>query len=201
MVSYDLTLQEVTTMSATQTPVFQTIDPSQATGQNKKLFDGLQQKLGMVPNLAKLLANSPTSLKAYLGWGATLSEGVLPAALREQIAIAVANTNGCDYCLSAHTLLGSLNGVASADLKAAQTGEASDPKSAAALAFAIAMVQKRGHLPASAIEDLRSAGLSDSEIIEIVAVVAVNLFTNYFNHIAGTEIDFPVVHSTAPAQL
>jgi uncharacterized peroxidase-related enzyme len=188
-------------MSVLQSPVFQSIDPAQATGQTKKLFDGLQQKLGMVPNLARLLANSPTSLKAYLGWGATLSEGVLPAPLREQIAIAVANTNGCDYCLSAHTVLGSLTGLTPDQLEAAQRGDAADPRSAAALAFAIKLVEKRGHLAAEEVEKLRAAGLSDGEIVEIIAVVAVNLFTNYFNHIAGTEIDFPVVHASAPAQV
>lgn len=185
-------------MSPTQTPVFQTIDPTQATGETKKLFDALQNKLGMVPNLAKVLANSPVSLKAYLGWGAALSGGVLPASLHEQIAIAVANTNGCDYCLSAHTVLGSLTGLAPDQLQAAQTGEASDSKSAAALAFAIKIVENRGHLPAAEIESLRSAGLTDSEIVEIIAAVSINIFTNYFNHIAGTEIDFPVIHATAP---
>ena len=181
-------------------PTFQTVEPTQATGETKKLFDALQHKLGMVPNLAKALANSPVSLKAYLGWGAALSGGVLPASLHEQIAIAVANTNGCDYCLSAHTVLGSLNGLEPDQLKAAQTGDASDPKSAAALAFAIKLVEQRGHLPVSEIESLRSTGLTDSEIIEIVSAVSINIFTNYFNHIAGTEIDFPVVHATAPAR-
>jgi uncharacterized peroxidase-related enzyme len=185
-------VQEETTM-----PTFQTVEPTQATGETKKLFDALQNKLGMVPNLAKALANSPVSLKAYLGWGAALSGGVLPASLHEQIAIAVANTNGCDYCLSAHTVLGSLTGLAPDQLQDAQTGEASDPKAAAALGFAIKIVENRGHLPASEIEFLRSAGLPDSEIVEIVAAVSINIFTNYFNHIADTEIDFPVVHATS----
>jgi len=178
---------------------FKSIEPAEATGQTKQLFDALQRNLGMVPNLAKQLANSPAVLKAYLNWGATLSEGVLPAQLREQIAVAVASANGCDYCLSAHTVLGSLTGLKPEQLEAAQSGEASDARSAAALRFAVKVVAERGHIKADEIDNLRSAGLTDAEIVEIVAVVAVNIFTNYFNHIAGTEIDFPVVHATASA--
>jgi uncharacterized peroxidase-related enzyme len=176
---------------------FRSIQPAEATGLTKTLFDGLQQKLGMVPNLAQQLANSPATLKAYLNWGATLSEGALTAKLREQIAVAVANENGCDYCLSAHTVLGSLTGLTNEALQSAQNGEASDPKSAAALRFALKVVRHRGHLDASEVPLLRSAGFSDAAIVEIIAVVAVNIFTNYFNHIAATEIDFPVVAHTS----
>jgi uncharacterized peroxidase-related enzyme len=171
---------------------FRSIQPAEATGLTKTLFDGLQQKLGMVPKLAQQLANSPAALKAYLNWGANLSEGALNAKLREQIAVAVATENGCDYCLSAHTVLGSLTGLTNEALQSAQNAEASDPKSAAALRFAVKVVRDRGHLDVSEVHQLRSAGLSDAEIVEIIAVVAVNIFTNYFNHIAGTEIDFPV---------
>jgi uncharacterized peroxidase-related enzyme len=179
--------------------IFKSIEPSETTGQTKQMFDGLQRKLGMVPNLAKQLANSPVSLKAYLSWGAALSEGVLPAQLREQIAMAVANANGCDYCLSVHTALGSLAGLTREELLSAQQGDATDRRSGLAIQFALKVVEKRGHVPADEIDRLRSSGLADAEIIEIVAVVAVNLFTNYFNHIAEAEIDFPLVHATIPS--
>jgi uncharacterized peroxidase-related enzyme len=178
---------------------FKSIEPAEATGQTKQLFDGLQRNLGMVPNLAKQLANSPAVLKAYMSWSASLSEGVLPAQLREQIAVAVASANGCDYCLSAHTVLGSLTGLKPEQLEVAQRAEAPDVRSAAALRFAVKVVAKRGHVESDDVPSLRSAGLTDAEIVEIVAVVAVNIFTNYFNHIAGTEIDFPVVHATTSA--
>jgi len=174
---------------------FRSIPPSEATGLNKQLFDGLQSKLGMVPNLAQQLANAPAALKAYLGFGAALSEGKLTGKLREQIAVAVANVNHCDYCLSAHNVLGSLQGLTKPELEAAQFGESSEKKDAAILSFAVKVVQHRGHLPAEEVETLRAAGVSDQEIVEVIATVAVNIFTNYFNHIAGTEIDFPVVHS------
>jgi uncharacterized peroxidase-related enzyme len=176
---------------------FRSIQPTEATGITSTLFTGLEKKLGMVPNLAKQLANSPAALKAYLNWGATLSEGSLTPQLREQIAVAVANENGCDYCLSAHTVLGGLTGLSPAALQSAQIAEAADPKSAEALRFAVKVVRNRGHVDPSEVPNLRSAGLTDAEIVEIIAVVAVNLFTNYFNHIAGTEIDFPVVAHTS----
>jgi uncharacterized peroxidase-related enzyme len=174
---------------------FRSIPPSEATGLNKQLFDGLQSKLGIVPNLAQQLANAPAALKAYLGFGVALSEGKLTGKQREQIAVAVANVNHCDYCLSAHNVLGSLQGLTKPELEAAQFGESTDQKDAAILRFAVKVVQQRGHLPVEEVETLRAAGVSDQEIVEVIATVAVNIFTNYFNHIAGTEIDFPVVHS------
>src|SRR5215470_5968397 len=116
------------------------LDPASATGKTKQIFDGLQKALGTVPNLMRTLANSPAALNAYMSFNAALGEAKLPATLREQIAIAVANVNSCDYCLSAHNALGSLAGLGAADLAAAQNAEARDPKAAAALRFATAVV-------------------------------------------------------------
>ncbi len=177
---------------------FRSIQPAEATGLNKQLFDGLQSRLGMVPNLARQLANAPAALKAYLGFGAALSEGKLTGKQRELIAVAVANVNQCDYCLSAHNALGSLQGLTKPELEAAQFGESTDTKDAAILGFAVKVVERRGHLPATEVETLRASGVTDQEIVEVIATVAVNIFTNYFNHIAGTEIDFPVVRATEP---
>jgi uncharacterized peroxidase-related enzyme len=177
--------------------ILKAIDPATATGKTKQLFDGLQQKLGMVPNLAKVLANSPAALNAYLSFSGALGESKLSAKTREQIAVAVANSNNCDYCLSAHNALGKLAGLGADDLSLAQSAEARDPKTAVALRFAVKVVRERGNLPVSEVESLRAAGYSDREIAEIIAAVALNIFTNYFNHIAGTDIDFPVVHSAA----
>ena len=171
------------------------LDPASATGKTKQIFDSFQKALGTVPNLVRTLANSSAALNAYVNFNAALSEAKLSAPLREQLAIAVANVNSCDYCLSAHTALGKLAGLAIEDLTLAQSAEANDAKTSVALRFAADVVRKRGLLPASQVEVLRAAGFTDGEIAEIVAVVAINIFTNYFNHIAGTEIDFPVVHS------
>jgi uncharacterized peroxidase-related enzyme len=176
---------------------FRSITPEEASGLNKQLFDGLQKRLGMVPNLAQKLANAPAALKAYLSFGGALAEGRLSGKVREQIAVAVANENGCDYCLSAHNVLGSLQGLTREQLEAAQFAGSTDAKEEAILQFAKAVVKERGHLTPAAVDALRQHGVSDQEIVEVIAAVALNLFTNYFNHIAGTEIDFPVVHSKA----
>ncbi len=173
------------------------IDPAGTTGKTKQIFDGFQKKLGTVPNLVRVLANSPAALNGYISFGAALDAGSLPATTREQIAIAVANTNSCNYCLSAHTALGKLAGLGADDLTRAHNADAQDAKTAAALRFAAKLVRERGILPASEVGALRSAGYSDGEVAEIVAVVALNIFTNYFNHIAGTEIDFPAVRSSS----
>jgi uncharacterized peroxidase-related enzyme len=171
------------------------LDPASATRKTKQIFDSLQKALGTVPNSMRTLANSPAALNAYMSFNAALGEAKLPAPLREQLAIAVANVNSCDYCLSAHTALGKLAGLATEDLALAQNAEASNVRTSAALRFAADVVRKRGLLAASEVETLRGAGFTDAEIVEIIAVVAINIFTNYFNHIAGTEIDFPIVHS------
>ncbi len=170
------------------------LDTAAATGKTKAIFDTMQKNLGTVPNLLRALANSPAALNAYVSFSGALAEGKLSAKTREQLALAVANANSCEYCLSAHSALGKLAGLGQDDLIAAQKGEAQDPKTAAALAFAVKVVRDRGQLPASEVDTLRAAGFTDGEVAEIIGAVALNIFTNYFNHIAGTEIDFPVVH-------
>jgi uncharacterized peroxidase-related enzyme len=172
----------------------QQVDVAAATGKTKQIFNGLEKALGTVPNLVKTIASSPAALNAYTNFNGALAEAKISAALREQLAIAVANANACEYCLSAHNALGRLAGVAAPDLGLAQKAEAGDPKDAAALKFATEVVRRRGMVGPSEVEALRKAGYTDGEVTEIVAVVAINIFTNYFNHIAGTEIDFPVVH-------
>jgi len=171
-----------------QTP--NSIDPASATGTTRQFFDGLQKNLGTVPNLMRVLANSPAAPNGYMSFSGVLGEGKLSPRTREQRAIAMANANSCDYCLSALNDLGKLAGLATDDLALA-----ADTKRAAALRFAVEAVRKRGLAPPSEVETLRTARFSDGEVVEIIA--AVNIFTNYFNHIAGTEIDFPVVKATA----
>lgn len=177
-------------------PTIKPVDPAKANGATKQLFEAVEQKLGLIPNMIRLLANSPAALNAYLSFSGALSEGSLPGKLQEQIAIAVADSNGCGYCLSAHTALGKLTGLNEEELVAAQRGQAKDTKTAAALRFAAKMVHNRGQLGTSDVEALKSAGFGDAQVAEIVAAVALNIFTNYFNNIAQTEIDFPEVRTS-----
>ena len=156
-----------------------------------ELLDGVKKKLGMVPNLVSTMAHSPAVANAYLGFSQALAGGSLPARLREQIALTVGQANECDYCLAAHCTLGKMAGLSAADVESARRGTAEDDKSRVALAFARKLVSDRGRVTDANVELVRQAGFSDGDINEIVANVALNLFTNYFNHVAGTEIDFP----------
>lgn len=174
-------------------PRLTAVNPAEATGKAKKLLDGVQAKLGMTPNLMKTLANSPAALEAYLNFGAALSTGALDAKFREQIAIAVAQANSCEYCLSAHSAIGGMVGLSADEITFSRNAHAADPKRDAGLRFAQTVVVQRGEISDAALDQVRQAGFTDGEIAEIVANVAVNIFTNYFNHVAQTEVDFPRV--------
>ena len=174
------------------------IDPAAAEGKAKVLLDGVQKKLGSVPNLFRTMAASPAVLESYLGFSQNLGGTGLSAREREQIALAVAGANACEYCASAHTAIGKSLGLSDAETTRNLAGEAEDPNAAAILAFATALVEKKGWVGDDDLAAVRAAGADDATIGEIVATVALNIFTNYFNHVARTEVDFPVVEVDAP---
>ncbi len=174
-------------------PRIHPVEPDQASGKTKELLDRAQAKMGKVPNLIKTLANSPAALEAYLGFSDALSNGVLPAMLREQIALTVSEANGCDYCLAAHSTVGKMVGLSEEDVYDSRRAVSSDGKTEAVLQFVRQVVEKLGWVNDEEIVRLRGAGYGDEEIAEIVAHVARNIFSNYFNHIAETDVDFPRV--------
>lgn len=174
------------------------IQNNEATGAAKELLDAVQAKLGMTPNLMKTLAHSPAVLGGYLGLNEALSS-TLTAKQREQVAIAVANANGCRYCLSAHSAIGKGAGLSAEEISSAREARSGDPKSQAVLKLATEIVEKRGSISDEELAAARAAGLSDAEITEVVGNVALNVLTNYFNNVAGTEIDFPEVALAATA--
>ena len=160
----------------------------------KPLLQSAKKKLGSVPNLFRVIANSPASLEGYFGLDAALAKGALDAKTRERIALAVAEVNGCSYCLSAHTYLG--RNVAKLDdteIAANRNGASNDLKADAALRFAVKVVRERGHVSDADVAAVRAAGFDDGQIVEIVLHVALNTLTNYVNEVAKTEIDFPVI--------
>ena len=169
------------------------VNPAEATGKAKLLLDGVEAKLGITPNLMKTLAAAPAALEAYLNFGAALGTGHLSAKFREQISLAVAQANSCEYCLSAHTAIGKMAGLKPEEIGSSRHAHSADPKLDAGLQFVQALVVQRGEVSDKAIAEVKAAGYSDGDIAEIVANVAVNIFTNYFNHVARTEVDFPVV--------
>jgi len=169
------------------------VDRETSNDRLRKTFDAIQKQLGVVPNMMRTMAQSPAVLDAYLAFGAALHKGLLPASLQEQIALTVAEVNACDYCLSAHSALGRGAGLSSDEVVASREGRASDPRSAAALQFARALVDRRGAVTDQDVVRVRAAGFGDGEIAEIIAHVGLNVFTNYFNRAVRTEIDFPFV--------
>ena len=180
-------------------PRLRAIHPNDANGKAKQLLHGVRGKLGMVPNLMRTMANSPAVLEAYLAFSGALAGGVLPARLREQIALTVAQVNGCDYCLAAHTAVGKSTGLSDEAIRDSRRGVSPDSKTDAALRFARQIVEQRGCVSDSDVARVRRAGHTDAEIAEIVANVAANLFANYFNHVAETEVDFPRVANLSAA--
>lgn len=157
-------------------------------------LETVQKQLGVVPNLFRLVANSPAALEGYLGLSGALGKGTLPVATHERIALAVAEINGCDYCLSAHTYLGkNVAELDDAEIAANRDGSSTDPKAAAAVGFAAKVVRQRGHISDEDLQAVRAAGYDDAQVIEIVLHVALNTWTNYVNIVAQTDIDFPLV--------
>lgn len=165
-----------------------------APEKSRPLLDAVQAQVGSVPNLFRLVATSPQALEGYLGLSGALGKGALPAATRERIALAVAEVNGCGYCLSAHTYFGkNLARLDDAEIAANRMGASNDQKADAAVRFAAKVAQARGHVSDADFDAVRAAGYSDAQIVEIVQHVALNVWTNYFNNVFQTEVDFPVV--------
>lgn len=175
------------------------VDPSQAQGKSRKLLESIKKQMGTVPNIFKGFAHSPAALEFYLSQSQALAGGVLDSKLREQIAVAMAGANGCDYCASAHTFLGKKAGVSAAELADNLDGRSADEKTDAALRFVSAVVKARGQVDDEELQRVRAAGFSEAEIVEMIAHVGINLFTNYFNNVANTEVDFPRVDTTSRA--
>ena len=158
------------------------------------------KSLGVVPNLFRLVALSPAALKGYLGIGSALSGATLDGKTQERIALAVAEINGCGYCLSAHTYLArNVANLDDAEITANRNGASNDLKADAAVRFAASLVSSRGHVTDRELVAVRAAGYSDAELVEIVLTVALNTFTNYVNEVAQTPIDFPVVSARRAA--
>lgn len=169
------------------------IDPQTATGEARPMLDAVRNALGTVPNFIRVLANSPAALEGFLGLHAIAGKGALDPRTRERIALAVAEQNSCQYCVSAHTAIGRKAGLDAAEISANRRGTSADAKAAAALAFAHALVANTGAVTGAEFEAVRKAGHADAEIVEIIAHVAMNIFTNILGKAVEIDIDFPRV--------
>jgi uncharacterized peroxidase-related enzyme len=181
-------------MSRISTPA--SIEAAPAAAQ--PTLHAVKKQLGSAPNLFRLVANSPAALQGYVALNGALAQGTLDARTRERIALTVAEINGCDYCLSAHTYLGkNLAQLDDAELTRNRDAASSDPQAQAALRFAAAVTRQRGHVSDAELQAVKAAGYTEAQLLEIVLHVALNTLTNYVNEVAQTEIDFPVVHQHA----
>ncbi|MFY8105553.1 MAG: carboxymuconolactone decarboxylase family protein [Elstera sp.] len=173
-----------------------TIDATPAASQPG--LNAVQKQLGSVPNLFRLVAQSPALLNAYLSFSQALSTGLLDGKTRERIALAVAQVNGCEYCLAAHTYLGThVAKLDASEIAANRRGGSTDAKADAAVRFAVAVTEHRGRIDTASLQAVKTAGYSEAEILEIIGVVALNIFTNTLNNVAQTDVDFPVVSLAA----
>ena len=163
---------------------------------SQALLQSVERQLGMVPNLFRLIANSPAALEGYLSLSGALAKGSLPAPTRERIALAVAELNGCAYCLAAHSYIGAnMAKLDPAEIAANRRGHSTDPKADAAVRFAASIVKTRGHVSDDEVSAVKLAGYSDAQVVEIVVHVAVNTLTNYVNEVAQTVVDFPAAEA------
>lgn len=169
------------------------VDPAATTPDRAALLQQIHQAFGATPAMFRAVAQSPAALQMMWSAFGALGGGVIPPKLGEQIAVAVADRNACEYCLAAHTALGRKAGASAAEMAAAQAGESADAKTNAALRFALKLVEQRGQLADADVPALRAAGFDDPEIVEILAHVALNLFTNYVNVAFAVPVDFPAV--------
>ncbi|HWB07998.1 MAG TPA: carboxymuconolactone decarboxylase family protein [Pirellulales bacterium] len=169
------------------------VNPAESEGKASALLAGVKAKMGVVPNMMKTMAHSPAVLEGYLAFSGALAKGVLPAVVREQLALVVSQANGCEYCVSAHTLFAGRAGLSPEQISWAREGVSNDPKTQAVLSLALSIMEARGEVSDEQLEDAREAGLSDAEIAEVVGHVALSTLTNYFNNLAHTEVDFPRV--------
>jgi len=169
-----------------------------APAASQPLLQAVEKQLGMVPNLFRLIANSPSALEGYLALSGALAKGSLPAPTRERIALAVAELNGCAYCLAAHSYIGAnMAKLDPAEIVANRRGHSTDPRADAAVRFAASVAHARGHVSDDEVRAVKSAGYSDAQVVEIVLHVAVNTLTNYANEVAQTVVDFPAVEALA----
>ena len=171
----------------------QVIDHDNANPEQRELLDAVQTKMGMVPNFLKVFANSPTALRAFIGLHAVAGEGSLEAPTRERIALAIAQKNACEYCVSAHTAIGRKSGLNSAEIEANRVGTSQDAKAAVAVNFARALVEHNGEVTTAELLEVRNAGFSESDIVEIITHVGMNILTNILAKASRVDIDFPKV--------
>ena len=175
-----------------------TVRKETASPEQAELFAAIESKLGVVPNFLKVLAQSPAALRAFLGFHEITATGELAGQTKERIALALAQQNSCEYCLSAHTAIGKKHGLSSSEMEANRTGTSQDEKAAVAVKLARSLMEHHGEITTAELQQARVAGYSDGAIVEIIVHVALNLLTNMVGKASRVDIDFPKVSLALP---
>jgi uncharacterized peroxidase-related enzyme len=162
-------------------------------------LDAVQAKLGVLPNMFLTLAHTPVALNAYMQLSGVAATGKLDARQRERIALAVGQANDCGYCVAAHGAIGQMVDLSAEQIAQARRSQAETPRDAAVLTLARRIVETRGRVPVAELDAFKAAGFDDAAILEVLVNVVLNILTNYTNHIAGTEIDFPLLPDSIAA--
>lgn len=180
-------------------PRINTLTIETAPDASKPLLEGVNQKLGKVPNLFATLAHSPAALQTYFNLKDAIAKGSLGDKIGESVAIAIATKASCDYCANAHYTIGGMVGVEEDERSLNLQGKSNDPKTQAAIDLSLAIIEKRGFVDDSDLSSFKKAGFTDADVLEILSIVTLNTFTNYANHIAQTVSDFPKIPESATA--
>lgn len=169
------------------------VSAEHANAEQQALYAAIQAELGVVPNFLKVFAHSPDALRAFLGLYGITKQGSLAATTRERIALAIAQQNSCEYCLSAHTALGKKAGLSHEEIEANRAGSSLDAQAAVAVNLARSLMEHHGEITTAELLEARAAGFSDSDIVEIITHVGLNLLTNMIGKASRVDIDFPKV--------
>ena len=170
-----------------------TVTLETANVEQRALLTAIQGQLGMVPNFLKVFANSPAALRAFLGLHSIANEGSLDLQTRERIALAVAQENACEYCVSAHTAIGRKAGLSGAEMEANRAGTSQDAKAAVAVKLARSLIENQGDITTAELIEARNVGYTDADIVEIITHVGMTLLTTILGKASRVEIDFPKV--------
>ncbi|WP_125218932.1 carboxymuconolactone decarboxylase family protein [Methylomicrobium sp. wino1] len=170
-----------------------TVNNETANIEQRALFEAIHSQLGMVPNFLRVFAHSPDALKAFLGLHHIAGHGSLDAATRERIALALAQQNECEYCLSAHTAIGRKSGLNGAEIEANRAGTSQDAKAAVAVRFARALVEHKGEVTNAELQSMRDVGFSEADLVEVITHVGMNFMTNILGKASRVDVDFPKV--------
>ena len=167
------------------------LDPERAGGRQRAVLENARQRLDMVPNFLKILSISPAAAEGYQNFSLALRSGILPARIREAIALLVAQFNGSEYSLAAHSALARMEGFSEEEIMDCRQGASTDSLTLAALNFTRTYLEQKGRVRGKDLDNLRRSGYEDEEVVEIMAFVALNIFTDYFNNAVRPELDFP----------